>query len=857
MPSLSAAVSFIALLFYCVLLVIVIRRDFKSRLHLSFAIYLVSMVIWSLGSFMIFADLGFLSTLFWNRFMVIGSMGMPVAFFGFAQNFLVKDRRTWLYLGFFSYLVTQTLNLLGLVITNAYIQGGLLYNQYSGAGVVFSSLSWAFFISLLGYDLFREYRNTRDTIYRNRLKYLLIITVLTFAGSLTNVTKLQVFPVDIAFNAVSAILIAYTILRHHFLDINLVVRKGLFYSIPTIVIGATYFLIISFALNLFHAFSGTRLFLLSLFVAIVTALVAQPLRDRAQLFIDRFFFREKYDATLMLQRVSSTVAAVLDLDRLTHLILAEVTTTLQIERAAFFTRQEDSDEFSLIAYLGMDPSAVHLKLGASNPIVLWLVQNQHPLTRSYMDVIPQFKALWGQERYELDLIAAELFIPLLVNGILVGFLALGPKRSGLSFSEDDQLTLTTLTNQTAVAIENARLYDVARQEIQERKRTEEQLQLQFRRLSALHAIELSITTSINLEAPLQVLLDQVISQQQVDAAAVLLLNPNSETLEYAASRGFQTSALQFTKLKLGEGLAGQAAKEQTIIKIPDLTKIDTPLSKSHLLLSEHFVAYFGVPLVAKGQIKGVLEVFHHSKLDPSAEWLDFLESLATQAAVVLDNVSLFNDLQESNIALEQAYKNTLEGWSSALELRDHETEGHSQRVTELTLFLAQRLGINGEELTHISRGALLHDIGKMGIPDNLLQKPGPLTVEEAKVMQQHPAYAYELLSSIPFLHPALDIPFCHHEKWDGTGYPRGLKEEEIPLSARIFAVADVWDALLSDRPYRNAWSREEAMNYIREQPGKHFDPRVVEVFLEFTDRMDQIRKNLTTKADEVTSLQSV
>ena len=820
MFNLSAAISLIALLLYCVLLVIVIRRDFKSRLHLSFAIYLVSMVIWSLGSFMIFADLGFLSTLFWNRFLVIGSMGMPVAFFGFAQNFLMKDRRTWLYLGLLSYLVTQILNLLGLVITNAYIQDDLLYNHYSGVGVVFSSLSWGFFVSLLGYDLFQGYRSTRDTLYRNRLKYLLIVTVLTFAGSLTNVTKLQVFPVDIAFNAVSAILIAYVILRHHFLDINLVVRKGLLYSIPTIVIGATYFLIISLALNLFHTFSGSRLFLLSLFVAIVTAVVAQPLRDRGQLFIDRLFFREKYDATLMLQRVSRTAAAVLDLDRLTQLILAEVTTTLQIERAAFFTRQEDSDEFSLIAHLGMGPSP-HFKLGATNPIVLWLAQNQRPLTRSNMDILPQFKALWGHERLDLNLIAAELFIPLLVSGSLVGFLALGPKRSGLSFSEDDQLTLTTLANQTAVAIENARLYAIARQEIQERKRAEAQLQLQFRRLSALHTIDLSITNSVNLVAQLQVLLEQVISQQQVDAAAVLLLNPNSKTLEYAASRGFRSSALQFTRLKSGDGLAGQAAKEQTIINIPDLTKTDTPLSKSQLLLSEHFVTYFGVPLVAKGQIKGVLEVFHRSKLEPDAEWLDFLESLATQAAVVLDNVSLFNDLQESNIALQQAYKNTLEGWSRALELRDRGTEGHSQRVTELTLYLAQRLGINREELTHIRRGALLHDIGKMGIPDNLLQKPGPLTVEDAKVMQQHPVYAYELLSSIPFLHPALDIPYCHHEKWDGTGYPRGLKEEEIPLSARIFAVADVWDALNSNRPYRNAWSREEALDYIREQSGKY------------------------------------
>jgi putative two-component system response regulator len=189
-------------------------------------------------------------------------------------------------------------------------------------------------------------------------------------------------------------------------------------------------------------------------------------------------------------------------------------------------------------------------------------------------------------------------------------------------------------------------------------------------------------------------------------------------------------------------------------------------------------------------------------------------------------------LEQANEELVAAYDATILGWSRAMDLRDRETEGHSQRVAEHTVLIARTMGIDEQELVHVRRGALLHDMGKLGIPDSILHKPGKLTPEEWVVMHQHPTLGNNMLKDIEYLHPALDIPYCHHEKWDGTGYPRGLKEEEIPLAARIFAIVDVWDALTSDRPYRDAWSKEDAAAYIREQAGKHFEPRVVEMFFD-------------------------
>jgi putative two-component system response regulator len=187
-------------------------------------------------------------------------------------------------------------------------------------------------------------------------------------------------------------------------------------------------------------------------------------------------------------------------------------------------------------------------------------------------------------------------------------------------------------------------------------------------------------------------------------------------------------------------------------------------------------------------------------------------------------------LREANAQLLNAYEATIEGLSHALDLRDRETEGHSRRVTGLTVKLAQALHMSDEEITHIRRGALLHDMGKIGVPDSILHKSDTLTAEEWITMRKHPEFAYQMLSPIEYLHPALEIPYNHHEKWDGSGYPRRLKGEEIPMAARLFAIADVWDALTSDRPYRPAWSPEEARIYIREQSGKHFDPQVVELF---------------------------
>ena len=342
---------------------------------------------------------------------------------------------------------------------------------------------------------------------------------------------------------------------------------------------------------------------------------------------------------------------------------------------------------------------------------------------------------------------------------------------------------------------------------------------EIQHLSALRAIGQAQNAEFELEVVLQIILDVVITELNVDAVTIFLLDPPTQNLIWTASSGFPTKhSLIGQTIKIDKNsVVGQAATQKKLIVMEDAF--------------QGFQIQYAVPLIVKGKLEGVLQAFHFVRSEVNPEWLEFFVSLASQAAIAIVNARLFQGLQKTNLALEGAYEDTILAWQRALALRDRETEGHTERVTELTLKLASAMGIGEEELIHIRRGAILHDIGKMGIPDGILQKPGPLTEMEWSITRRHPEISYQLLAYIPYLRPSLDIPYCHHERWDGLGYPRGLKGDSIPLAARIFSVVDVWDSLMSDRPYRKSWPSKKALDYIRQNAGTIFDPQVVDVFI--------------------------
>lgn len=512
--------------------------------------------------------------------------------------------------------------------------------------------------------------------------------------------------------------------------------------------------------------------------------------------------------------VSAALRAASTRAEMLPIILDQLATLLNADGAALVLRDAGSGELALEAARGEFEKALRKRLGPGEGLSGAVMENGKPFVTQ--DISRESGEICS---FAFEVVRAVACIPLIVEMESTGVLWIG-RRSPIAPNE--------IRLMSAVA-------DIAANAIHRETLREETIR-QLERLAALRAIDQALTSNVDLRVMLKFILAQVTSQLKADAAAVLLLNPHTMELQYVEGRGFRTREIESARVRLGRGEAGRVAAEQKTMLLPDLAAEHS--WRAPIILKEGFVSYFATPLVVKGQLKGVLEIFQRARFDPEPDWVNFFEMMAGQIAIAIENTQLFENLQRSNTELSLAYDATLEGWSRAMDLRDEETEGHTRRVTDLTLRLARMVGMSEEELVHVRRGALLHDIGKLGVPDSILLKPGPLDEEEWAVMRCHPQLAYDMLWPIAYLRPALDIPYCHHEKWDGTGYPRGLKGELIPLAARTFAVVDVYDALISDRPYRSAWTEEEAFATIRAGSGAHFDPEIIKIFFEMMAKQD-------------------
>ncbi|PWH12229.1 MAG: hypothetical protein DDG60_14400 [Anaerolineae bacterium] len=417
---------------------------------------------------------------------------------------------------------------------------------------------------------------------------------------------------------------------------------------------------------------------------------------------------------------------------------------------------------------------------------------------------------------------------------------------------------------------------------------------QFTAMQALHLLQergydipfIVITGTISEEAAVETM---------KQGAADYLLKDRLSRLGQAVERALQQKALRDQKRKADEALRLSEDKFSKAFRIsPDAISITRLSDGTYIEINEGFTALtgytseetLGKPSMAlniwsnldeyrsfllsmqlQSQVNNIEAVF---KTKTNEHWFGLVSARIIEVNHEPCIISIIRDITERKRAeielqrahehLAEAYDETIEGWSRVLDLRDKETEGHTQRVTAAAVRLARALGVPEEEIVHLRRGALLHDIGKMGISDRILQKPGALTDEEWAEMRKHPEYALQMLYPISYLRPALDIPYCHHERWDGSGYPRGLKGEEIPLAARIFSIVDVWDALLSNRPYRRGCTEESVLEYIRKYAGIYFDPKIVEVFIELHNKgvfKDTRTAQLTSGKPNVNVLNSV
>jgi PAS domain S-box-containing protein/putative nucleotidyltransferase with HDIG domain len=409
-------------------------------------------------------------------------------------------------------------------------------------------------------------------------------------------------------------------------------------------------------------------------------------------------------------------------------------------------------------------------------------------------------------------IRSELCVPIKAGEDSFGVINAESKQVDF-FSDDDERLLLTIAGQLAISIERLRLFNSERERRQEAEN--------------LRQATAALSTSLDLDHVLESILTSLKKVVPYDSASVFLLV--GDHLRIMIMDGIENP-----KNLIGKRFP---ANDPLFLEVKALRQ---PIILADARTDPRFMGWgetsrvrgwMSVPLITRGEVIGYITLDSNKKAAYSQEAGAMAQAFAHQAAAAIENARLFKEIQNSLEELNQAYESTIEGWSKAMDLRDKETEGHTLRVTKMTIELARAMGLEGDQLVHIRRGALLHDIGKMGVPDRILLKPDSLTDDELILMRRHPKYAYDMLSTIAYLHSALDIPYCHHERWDGKGYPRGLKARQIPLAARLFAVVDVWDALTSDRPYRPAWTRREALEYIKELSGVQFEPTIVDKFV--------------------------
>jgi len=807
----NSVVPIIAFVLYSGLYLIVVSSKPRTPAKRAFMLYLLANVLWSLSAFFVLIDTQ--RTILWFRVMSACGLATYILIYNFVQSFLEK-RKIWstvvLIYAFLAMILTVSTNL---VIASATSAGGLITN-YEFAPLIGVVVGPGYIVGLYSiYTLIRGILDTEDIIRRNRISYLLFGIVVGFIGTFINFTPLGKYPFDIAANGITALIIAYSILRYQLLDIRIVIRQGMLYSIPTIIIGTTYFLVITLFINLFGLFSGGGIFITSLVVAVLTALIAEPLRVRAQAIIDRMFFREKYNSTQMLQTLSGSVASVLDIYKITTMILDEVCSTLHIPMASFFLRDQVTGRFQLTTQIGQD-EAQNIEFRQGHPMVLWLLSHDKPLTRHDMEVLPQFQSLWHSERKDLELLNAELFIPIKVHDVLVGIFLVGSKRSEQAYTMEDILTLSTVANQTAVAIENARLY------------TSEQTRLH--EMDVLYSMARRLVTLDNFEDVVRVVAQHAVDSTKASYARILTREENGDY----TCRAVHSLAQPLDDLNKREVEPLVAEHYYNWIMQggqPEVVQSNDP----DLHPEERAVLFYnGAKSICLSPLKGVdkniglLILGNDQSLHEDAFPLSkqrLINVISDYAASAIQRAILHEQLEET-------FLETIIALANAVDARDSYTGDHSQRMAEISSQIGRVMNLPTAEIEALHWASILHDIGKIGVPDEILNKKGPLTKKEWGIMKEHPVTGAQIVAPVKYLARVSPIILAHHERIDGTGYPYGLEGVEIPLGSRILAVVDAYVAIRDKRVYSEAHSHEEAVAELRRASGTQFDSEIVDVF---------------------------
>ena len=816
--TLLAAVPAAALVLYGLLLLVMMRGK-KTFINKVFTLYVAAMVVWSLGSFVMRTGLS-PGPLFWNRVLCVGFLAMPVTFYHFSVVFGdCRRQKVFVYVGYAATGIFEVTNFFGGMVSSARLVGSDFVYETGFAAPAFAVIGMLLLFGAC-YNVILGAR-ARSMSFGETKFILLGISGMAGGGLLNLLPAIGRYPVDLAGAAINGLALSYAIFRYKFLEINVLINRGLVYSSLTIFLTGTYFASVFVAENLLSGYFRVSSNFWAVIMAFVVAALFQPMKNWFQQVIDRLFFPEKLEHHKILQNFNNVVNTIMDTDTLAAEVTRIISGGLGVKQAAFFTGDDSRQVFSLrsLRGFGADPG-YRFEFDAGSPIIREL-KHRNVVLRNEIEDEYAFKALWEKEKQAVAQMGVFVMLPVKYMNKLVGIISLSKKNNGDIFSQEEMNLLTAMAGSMGLALENARSYSQVKKEavtdgltgVYNHRYLQEYLEKELPKAWNQGQVVSILMSDVDMFKLFNDLYGHHSGDQALKYLAALMLEITRGRYVLARHGGEEFAAVltgvpKNEALRIGENLRQGIEKEfyrlygkVLTVSVGVAAFPEDGADRESLLMAADKALYY-----AKSQGRNRTEAY-----SPELEQ-------GTRGANIIEN-------------LESAYMSTMYALSAAIDVKDHYTFGHSKNVSRYGSALAQQVGLSDEEVRNVHYAGLLHDIGKIGVPESVLTKSSALTDDEFFVMRRHVDLSVAIVKHISSFLPIVPIVHCHHERFDGTGYPRSLRGDHIPLEGRILAVVDAYDAMTTDRPYRKGLPAEKALEELRRCSGKQFDPELVKEFI--------------------------
>jgi diguanylate cyclase (GGDEF)-like protein/putative nucleotidyltransferase with HDIG domain len=843
------ATPIIALASYCLLMLFMAISQ-KDKYIRSFMWVLGALIIWTASSLLMKLPL-YPGALFWNKIMLVGTILVPFLLYHFVAVF--SNTFSWLTTIFWGSLTGTALivNFMGLIATEANVvttyvtNNGQTYRMVEfvySLGPMATPVYVLMFLIIATIIVKAQISVRKGIIQASRINLITIGLTLMFIGELANISpSIGKYPVDILMCLINAILITIAIYKYRMLELRFMLTKGIVYALFAVILTATYvycaFLV---ERHLGEHYRNAVPYFTTL-SALLVALVYQPLYRLSRNLVDKLFHKAEYTQRQALRNFSLKISNNLDLNTITAELIDAIQQAFNVKQMLIFIKNEEQGHFYVLR-TSSKLFIPDIKILSDSPVVKWLLSHKTALSREELYSLPFFKSMWEAEKEDLYLQGIEVIVPIISRNEMIGMLMLARKNNNTAYTLEDLDLLTYLGASTAVAIDNARLFA--------RSQTE--------------AITDNLTKLYNHRYFFKALTEQMerigtgeLSLLVLDLDMFKLYNDLYGHVE--GDHALERVASIITRVVGQKGIVCRYGGEEFTVILPyhDSQMAFATAEKIRLELQRTF---FNSDDVTQRFLTASIGVCTYPHAAPNSEELLKRADLAMYTAKnqgknqTVIYTPRFEQpgigIAENNLEVttKSVYTATIYALTAAIDAKDHYTFGHSQNVAEYATILASKLGLDRSHIEIIREAALLHDIGKIGIPEQILTKTGRLTSEEFDIVKKHVELSITIIKHLPSLNHVVPAVIAHHERWDGTGYPRGLKGENIPLAARCLAITDAFDAMTSNRPYRASLGVSVALNEIRHNSGTQFDPKLASLFIKLVvDGTINVNQNIPSK----------